>query len=130
MSKTVENLVADSPLFMAAVDSEKVVVSISRKWLEQIDREADGIELTDLIDDSKADLVLQSVDDVFATNMFLQGLPVTCGTNPDLDGLLSIWSVNSTNDSVDNQLALPSGGWAMDQSLAVGVASRSGPAQK
>ncbi|MEL7498879.1 MAG: sigma 54-interacting transcriptional regulator [Planctomycetota bacterium] len=115
MSKTIENLVADAPLFMAAVDSEDAVFSISRTWLKQIDRKADGIQLTDLFDESNGDLVLQNVADVIATEKCLQGLPVTCGINPNLKGVLSIWSaiwsVNSANnasasDSVVNRIAL------------------------
>lgn len=101
MSKTVENLVSDSPLFMAAIDREDRVLSISRWWLPKMDREPKGIELSDLFDDSSGELIRQSVADVLATDTFLRGLPVTatCGTNPDLDGMLSIWSADIETDS-------------------------------
>ncbi|MFT7630290.1 MAG: PAS domain S-box-containing protein [Mariniblastus sp.] len=110
MSKTIKKLVADSPLPMAAINSDKVIISISRTWLEQIKFDAETvIRLADLFERSSCDLVDRSIADVFATNTFAKALPVTCVTSPGSHGLLTIWPVDigevEANDST-NRIAL------------------------
>ena len=97
MSGTVETLVSDSPLFMAAVNHELKLVSMSKAWRGLLKREPDQVAVYDLLDDENCDVVEASLSDVFATRTFVQGVPVTCGVNPDTHGILSIWPV--TNDA-------------------------------
>ncbi len=101
MSKTVKKLVAGSPLLMAAINANRAIISISRTWIEQINFEIENVTLSDLFDGSSCDLFERYVADVFATNTFVQGLSITCGTNPDSAGLLSIWPVEigTTNET-------------------------------
>ena len=90
MPEIVKKLVADSPLLMAAIDTNRAIISISRTWIEQGKLELEGLALSDLFDVATCDLIETNLADVFATSTFVQGLSVTCGTNPDTQGLLSI----------------------------------------
>lgn len=113
MPNTIEKLVTDSPLLMAAIDPKLDIISISRTWLEQIKSDADDIELSALFDSSNCDMIEANIADVFATKTFIQGLSVTCGTDPDAHGLLSIWPVEPDSPdpialiafSLDSELA-------------------------
>lgn len=95
MPKIIEKLVAESPLWMAAIDSKMTIVSLSRSWGKQIGMDTNELELSDLFDPTSCEFLDRNVADVFATHTFIQGLSVTCGTNPNAHGLLSIWPVES-----------------------------------
>lgn len=93
MAGKVETLVADSPLFMAAASADLNMVAMSEAWIGLIGRGPEQVMVANLFDNANCDLVEASVADVFATRTFVQGIPVTCGVNPDTHGVLSVWPV-------------------------------------
>lgn len=93
MQELIIKLVANAVIPIAAINTNRELVSISRTWIEQVKLNAEDVKLSDLFESANCELVAASVDDVFASNTFVQGLPVTCGINPDSHGVLSIWPV-------------------------------------
>ncbi len=96
MLTSIHEIVADSPLHMAALNQQLNAVSISQAWREsiQIDTNVD-VNLWSLIDQGDCKRLEEDLVDVFSTKTFAQSLPATCATNPDLHGMISAWPVTS-----------------------------------